>query len=323
MHARRSVADLSRPLFFGVVSLFWVYVTLSNVLYAWGMRESFAHVTTEPLFANWDSRVIQHLILLPCLWGAYALSLRIQWRPIWAALPLQVILALTFAALAYPAMMLAEWLMDSAMVHTHMSEHPHPMSDPMIMTLWISSLVSFLPTYGFGLALITGISLYTRFRRSELRRATAEREWSAARLAALRMQLSPHTLFLLKPFDQERFRKTLARVRPRHSASAPARAACAALGPAHPARARRAHRGAPAAARRAQRTAARARGGTCRAHRGGSQLRLDPRGPRHLSRTQHPCAGGAGVALPAHDQGQPLLPGQHELSRRGQSHAAR
>jgi LytS/YehU family sensor histidine kinase len=45
--------------------------------------------------------------------------------------------------------------------------------------------------------LVTGLALYTRFRDSELRLAALEREWSAARLAALRMQLSPHTLFNL------------------------------------------------------------------------------------------------------------------------------
>jgi LytS/YehU family sensor histidine kinase len=61
----------------------------------------------------------------------------------------------------------------------------------------MASFVSFLPTYGFGLGLITGLALYTRFRNSELRLAALEREWSTARLAALRMQLSPHTLFNL------------------------------------------------------------------------------------------------------------------------------
>jgi sensor histidine kinase YesM len=63
--------------------------------------------------------------------------------------------------------------------------------------MWFASFVSFLPTYGFGLALVTGSALYTKFRKSELQRAALEREWSAARLAALRMQLSPHTLFNL------------------------------------------------------------------------------------------------------------------------------
>ncbi len=67
----------------------------------------------------------------------------------------------------------------------------------MVLSLWLASFVNFLPTYGFGLALVTGSSLYTRFRNSELQRTALEREWSAARLAALRMQLSPHTLFNL------------------------------------------------------------------------------------------------------------------------------
>ncbi len=67
----------------------------------------------------------------------------------------------------------------------------------MFRSLWLASFVIFLPSYGFGLALVTGLALYTRFRNSELRLAALEREWSAARLAALRMQLSPHTLFNL------------------------------------------------------------------------------------------------------------------------------
>jgi two-component system LytT family sensor kinase len=58
----------------------------------------------------------------------------------------------------------------------------------------------------FGLALITGLALYTRFRDSELRLAALEREWSAARLAALRMQLSPHTLFNLAAHHSRPYR---------------------------------------------------------------------------------------------------------------------
>jgi sensor histidine kinase YesM len=57
--------------------------------------------------------------------------------------------------------------------------------------------VAFLPAYGFGLALVRSVVLYTRVRDSEVQVAELEREWSAARLAALRMQLSPHTLFNL------------------------------------------------------------------------------------------------------------------------------
>jgi LytS/YehU family sensor histidine kinase len=44
---------------------------------------------------------------------------------------------------------------------------------------------------------MTGSSLYARYRNLELQRSALERAWSTARLAALRMQLSPHTLFNL------------------------------------------------------------------------------------------------------------------------------
>jgi sensor histidine kinase YesM len=70
-------------------------------------------------------------------------------------------------------------------------------SDPSLQSLWLASFVTFLPAYGFGLALVRSALLYTRYRDSELQVADLEREWSAARLAALRMQLSPHTLFNL------------------------------------------------------------------------------------------------------------------------------
>ena len=45
--------------------------------------------------------------------------------------------------------------------------------------------MTFLPAYGFGLVLVRSALLYTRFRDSELQLADLEREWSAARLAAL------------------------------------------------------------------------------------------------------------------------------------------
>jgi hypothetical protein len=173
-------------------------VTLSNVLYAYGMRTGIAQVTNLPLFAPWDARVLQHVFLLPLIMVSYWASMRIQWRPVVVALPLQVILALAFAALAYPAMILGEYVVSDHMWHEQSMGHSsNPFADPMVTSLWFASFVSFLPTYGFGLALVTGSALYTKFRKSELQRAALEREWSAARLAALRMQLSPHTLFNL------------------------------------------------------------------------------------------------------------------------------
>jgi hypothetical protein len=191
-------SSLSRRQFFTIVGLFWAYVTLSNVLWAYGMRTGIAKVTNLPLFSPWDARVLQHMYLLPLILVSYWASMRIQWRPLLVAVPLQIILALSFAALAYPALILGEYSVADHAWHMQVAEHGNnPFSDPMVMSLWLASFVSFLPTYGFGLTLVTGLALYSQFRKSEVSRAALEREWSAARLAALRMQLSPHTLFNL------------------------------------------------------------------------------------------------------------------------------
>jgi hypothetical protein len=196
---RLFAGGLSRLQFLGISCLFWVYVALSNILYAYSMRTGMARMTSFSLFAAWDARLLQHVLLLPILLVSFWASLRIQWRPLALALPLQVILGVVFSAMAYPAMLVAETTLGGESWHQEMMAHAAstPWTDPLMLSLWVASFVSFLPTYGFGLALITGLALYTRFRNSELRLAALEREWSAARLAALRMQLSPHTLFNL------------------------------------------------------------------------------------------------------------------------------
>ncbi len=195
---QRYAGGLTRRQFFAVVCSFWLYVAVSNILYAYGMRTGIAAMTNQPLFAPWNARALQHLLLLPFLLVSYWASLRIQWRPVLIAIPLQLLLGLVFAAIAYPAMFIGELSVGDSHWHAQMMSHAaSPWADPMVMSLWLASFVSFLPTYGFGLALVTGLALYTRFRDSELKRAALEREWSAARLAALRMQLSPHTLFNL------------------------------------------------------------------------------------------------------------------------------
>jgi signal transduction histidine kinase len=193
----RYTGGLSRRQFLVIVCLFWVYVTLSNVLYAFSMRTGIARMGAVPLFAPWDARVLQHVLLLPFLLVSFWASLRIQWRPWPAAVPLQIILGVAFSAIAYPAMIVAEMVLGDPEWHEKAMEHSTPWLDPYVWSLWVASFVNFLPAYGFGLALVTGLALYTRFRNSELRVAALEREWSAARLAALRMQLSPHTLFNL------------------------------------------------------------------------------------------------------------------------------
>ncbi|GAC1663985.1 MAG: hypothetical protein NVS9B2_00910 [Steroidobacteraceae bacterium] len=194
--ARRFAGGLTLQQFLGITCLFWVYVALSNILYAYSMRTGMARVTNVSLFAAWDARLLQHALLLPVLLVSFWASLRIQWRPLLLALPLQLILGALFAALAYPAMIAAQMSLGSLEIHEH-STTGEPWADPFFLSLWLASFVSFLPAYGFGLGLVTGVALYTRFRNSELRLAALEREWSAARLATLRMQLSPHTLFNL------------------------------------------------------------------------------------------------------------------------------
>lgn len=196
---------LTRRQFFAVVGTFWLYVALSNVLYAYSMRMGISRVATSnvPLFAPWDARLLQHVLLLPFLWISYWASLRVQWKPVFTAIPLQITLGCAFAAVAYPAMLLAQIIVaDSNWQHRMLSHHMTDVTDPFyldptFLSLWVASFVSFIPAYGFGLALVTGLALYTRFRNSELRVAALEREWNVARLAALRMQLSPHTLFNL------------------------------------------------------------------------------------------------------------------------------
>jgi signal transduction histidine kinase len=194
---RRFAGGLSLRQFLGIICLFWVYVTLSNILYAYSMRAGIARMSTVSIFAPWDARLLQHALLLPVLLVSFWASLRIQWRPLLVALPLQLILGAVFCAVAYPAMLLAEMTVGGEEWQQGMAHVSHPWLDQSTLSLWLASFVNFLPSYGFGLALVTGLALYTRFRNSELRLAALEREWSSARLAALRMQLSPHTLFNL------------------------------------------------------------------------------------------------------------------------------
>src|SRR5262249_38701182 len=53
-----------RPLL-GVLTAFWIYVALSNVMYANNMQASLSVMNIHNVFAPWDARVIQHLVLYP------------------------------------------------------------------------------------------------------------------------------------------------------------------------------------------------------------------------------------------------------------------
>ncbi|MES1189631.1 MAG: histidine kinase [Steroidobacter sp.] len=186
-----------RKTLLAILTCFWVYVTISNVLYANSMQINIATFSDKQVFAPWSTRVLQHLFVYPLFIASVWVSFRIGWKRLWRTLPLQLLLAGCFSALPFFAMTVAEHLQGE-----HSSPHPYSAGmwlwpHPDDMAIWLASATNFLLTYGFGVALATGFNMYQRFRDSELRLTTMERAWSSARLSALRMQLSPHTLFNL------------------------------------------------------------------------------------------------------------------------------
>jgi two-component sensor histidine kinase len=180
-----------------IVLPFWAYVAASNLLYAHSFGGSVASMTGEQLFATPAPRLLQHLLLLGPLIACYYASLRLGWTPWWRAGPLQALLAVAFAALAFPALGLSEHLLTPAKWQHGGDKPDGGWLDAGSLWLWVSSATTFLLTYGFGLALVSGFALYRRSRDSELQIAALERAVNDTRLAALRMQLSPHTLFNL------------------------------------------------------------------------------------------------------------------------------
>ena len=191
-----------RPLL-GLLTAFWIYVALSNVMYAANMQASLSVQNIHNVYAPWDARIVQHVLLYPLFILSMRGSLRTGWQPLWRALPLQLLCALGFAVLAAPALMFGEYLTGmahgSSMMHDAMEKEWGSWSGFLTheVPIWLASITSFLVTYGFGLALVTGFAFYQRLRDSELRSAALERALTQAHLATLRMQLSPHTLFNL------------------------------------------------------------------------------------------------------------------------------
>jgi hypothetical protein len=153
-------------------------------------------MTGKRFFATWDIRLLQHLFLFPIFVGCVFASIKLGWRTFWRRLPAQLVLAIVFSVLASPMLDTAEYLLGDKQ---HMDHQWKVMDifDVSELPSWIASATSFFLTYGFGVALATGFTFYGRMRDSELRYAAMEQAWSAARLSALRMQLSPHTLFNL------------------------------------------------------------------------------------------------------------------------------
>ncbi len=199
--AAQPTAAAFRP-FLWVLSAFWVYVAISNVMYATNMQASLSSMKVEHVFAPADARLLQHLMLYPlfilCMWR----SLRTGWQPLWRTLPIQIGFALLFVVPASPLLMLGEVLtskwygLPAHEMGSGWSTWREFLAGPEIPT-WIASATNFLVTYCFGVVLVMGFAFYQRLRDAQLRSAALERALTSAHLQALRMQLSPHTLFNL------------------------------------------------------------------------------------------------------------------------------
>ena len=185
---------------FLILTVFWVYVAFSNVLYANSMQASFDQMPGQlHVFAPSCARLLQHLLLYPVLLLCAWASMRLGWQSLARKVPLQLLLAGVFAFLAKPALEIAEMITGdhTMMKDPMMSKGSSDWWNDLDIPGWMASMTSFELTYGFALAIIMGFGFYQRFRDAQLRSGALERALSSAHLAALRMQLSPHTLFNL------------------------------------------------------------------------------------------------------------------------------
>jgi two-component system, LytTR family, sensor kinase len=173
-------------------SLFWAYVTLLDIVSADAMIIVLRERGGALVFLPWQQRLLQHVLLLPVLLGCYCLALRIGWKPLGRRLPQQPALALGFSLLVEWAMLAGEWLLHVAFgTYADM----FGLFTEGDWAIWVSTTAMGLLAYGFGLALLTGIATSRRYQALALHNSDLRRKWADARLAALRTQLSPHTLF--------------------------------------------------------------------------------------------------------------------------------
>jgi hypothetical protein len=194
----RMISRIRLPLL--IVTAFWADVAVSNVLYANLMQASLTNLNLAHFFASWQARLLQHVILYPLLLAGIWASQRVGWQPL-RRVPLQVSIGALFALSATPALWIGQVLISDPSEHHHMGMGAMDMNAAGFMSdtlpMWLASATTFLLTYGFALALVTGFDFYRRLRDSQIRSAALERALTAAHLAALRMQLSPHSLFNL------------------------------------------------------------------------------------------------------------------------------
>jgi hypothetical protein len=183
---------LSRRGVLTLATLFWAYVTLTDIVYHEGMRIELSEMSSVMLFFPWQHRLMQHVLMLPLLLLCYSTAVRIGWRPARRRVPQQLALALAFSLLMFWMMLTGGWILN-VVVGTH--AEPFGIFTKGGWAVWGGSTATALLAYGFGLVLITGVATYRRYHELQLRNSELRRDWAGARLAALRTQLSPHTLF--------------------------------------------------------------------------------------------------------------------------------
>ena len=183
---------LSRRGVLMLVSLFWAYITLTDIVYYEAMRIEIAEMTGVMVFFPWQHRVLQHALTLPPLLLCYFTAARIGWRPARTRVPQQLGLALGFSLLMYWAMLVSDRILSLAL---GWPAQPFGIYTRGNLAVWISSTATGLLAYGCGLALLTVVATWRRYHVLTLRSSELRRDWAGARLAALRAQLSPHTLF--------------------------------------------------------------------------------------------------------------------------------
>jgi sensor histidine kinase YesM len=175
-----------------LTSLFWAYITVTDIVFHEAMRIELREMTSIMVFYPWQFRLVQHALILPVLLLCYLTAARIGWKPARRRVPQQLALGLGFSLLMY-------WMMLAGGIILHslfgMHAEPFRIFTPGEWAFWVSSTVAALLEYSFGLAVLTGVVASRRYHLLQLRSHELRREWMGARLAALRNQLSPHTLF--------------------------------------------------------------------------------------------------------------------------------
>lgn len=170
-----------------LASLYWAYVTVTDIVYAEAMRIELLEMTKIPVFWPWQYRLMQHVLMLPLLLVCYANAVRIGWTPARRRVPQQLALALGFSLMMFWMALIASEILAAI---TGMPAAPFGIFSKGDWAVWLSSTATALLAYGFGLTLLTVVANYRRYHQMRLRNSELQRDWAGARLAALRAQLS-------------------------------------------------------------------------------------------------------------------------------------